>query len=177
MSYRLPITAEEIQRKLAKIADLAIHPAVASGGFICVAIDHFIENGSEIKFKAPVDCTDVTRLQIQYIDENQTTITKTFAFADANGNDVGEINNLFSKDAVVKVILDTEADIDGNGMGAAFVQNADTNAYLEGRLGALATESYVDDAIAAIPAPAEITNAEIDEICGASIYAASEVEV
>jgi hypothetical protein len=131
MSYRLPLTIEEVKKRLLKVADLSVHPAAAVGGFIQVAIDHFIEDGSEIKFRSPVDCTEVTKLRVQYQNEAGGTVTKDFAFADANGNDVGEVNNLFAKDAIVKVVLDIDANIDGHGTGAAFVQNADTNAYLE----------------------------------------------
>jgi hypothetical protein len=45
-------------------------------------------------------------------------------FADAHGNNVGDIDHLFAEDVVVKVILDVTK-------GMAFVQNADTNAYIE----------------------------------------------
>ena len=130
MSHILPLTAAEVERRLLKVDDLAIHTAVASDNFIKVVIEHFIEDGSSIKFKAPVDCSAVTRLQVQYPNAGQTAV-KNFAFADANGNDIGEVDNLFAKDAIVKVILDMEADIDGQGTGAAFVQNANTNAYIE----------------------------------------------
>jgi hypothetical protein len=47
-----------------------------------------------------------------------------FALADAHGNNVGDIDHLFAENVVVKVILDVT-----NAM--AFVQNADTNAYIE----------------------------------------------
>jgi lysophospholipase L1-like esterase len=47
-----------------------------------------------------------------------------FAFADAHGNNVGDIDHLFAENAVVKVILDVTTSM-------AFVQNADTNAYIE----------------------------------------------
>jgi hypothetical protein len=134
MSHILQLTAAEVEKRLLKVADLAVHPAVATGDLIQVALDYFIENGSEIKFKAPVDCSAVSRLQIQYLDNDGDVATKNFAFADANGNDIGEVDNLFAKDAIVKVILDLDADMDGEGTGAAFVQNANTNAYLEDRL-------------------------------------------
>jgi hypothetical protein len=124
MSHILPLTADEVERRLLKIEDLAIHSAVAHDNIIRVDLNHFIENGSGIKFKAPVNCTEVTRLQVVYPSDTGDTTAKTFTFADANGNDVGEISNLFAADAIVKVLLDTDAN-------AAFVQNADTNAYLE----------------------------------------------
>ena len=67
-------------------------------------------------------------------------VSKDFAFADANGNDIGEVDNLFAQNAIVKVILDFDSDLDGEGTGAAFVQNADTNAYLEERFNAMHNE-------------------------------------
>jgi hypothetical protein len=118
------MTAAEVERRLLKIADLAIHSAEAHDNFIRVDINHFIENGSGIKFKAPVSCTEVSKLQINYTDNSGVVTTKNFAFADANGNDIGEVNHLFAEGAIVKVILDLDAAV-------AFVQNADTNAYLE----------------------------------------------
>lgn len=138
MSHILPLTAKEVEKRLLKVADLAVHPAIQDKSDIKVIIDHFIEDGSEIKFKAPVDCADVTRLTIQYKNENGESVSKKFAFADANGNDIGEVDNLFARDAIVKVILDLDTDLDGKGTGAAFVQNADTNAYLEEQLHKLA---------------------------------------
>ena len=132
MSHILPLTAKEVERRLLKVADLAVHPAVQEDSDIKVILDHFIEDGSEIKFKAPVDCSAVSRLLVQYID-GEEVLSKKFAFADANGNDVGELNNLFAEGSIVKVILDLDPDIDGEGTAIAFVQNADTNAYLEER--------------------------------------------
>ena len=133
MSYRLPLTTEEIEKRLLKISDLAVHDSIQDGSDIKVIVDHFIEDGSEIKFKAPIDGSVASKLRVQYKDNNNESANKIFVFADANGNDVGEVNNLFAKDAIVKVILDLNADISGAD-GAAFVQNADTNAYLEGRI-------------------------------------------
>lgn len=141
MSHILPMTAAELERRLSKVDDLEIHTAVAYDNVIKVAVDYCITNGASIKFKAPVDCTAVSRLSIQYKDADNTTVEKLFAFADANGNDLGNINNLFAKDALVKVILDLDANI--NGHGAAFVQNADTNAYLESRLDMLDTKAAI----------------------------------
>lgn len=78
-----------------------------------------ISDGSEVVFRSPADCSQVTGLVIYH------TGGKTeFAFADAHGHNVGDIDHLFAENAVVKVILDVTA-------GMAFVQNADTNAYIE----------------------------------------------
>ena len=84
-----------------------------------------INDGKEVVFRSPVDCSQVTGL-IVYYPENGNTVSKEFAFADAHGNNVGDIDHLFTEDVVVKVILDVTKSM-------AFVQNADTNAYLEGR--------------------------------------------
>ena len=84
-----------------------------------------INDGMEVVFRSPVDCSQITGL-IVYYKENGNTLSKEFAFADANRNNVGDIDHLFAEDAVVKVILDITT-------AMAFVQNADTNAYLERR--------------------------------------------
>ena len=78
-----------------------------------------IADGSEVVFRSPADCSQVTGLVI-YHNGGKTE----FAFADAHGHNVGDIDHLFAENAVVKVILDVTA-------GMAFVQNADTNAYIE----------------------------------------------
>ena len=87
-----------------------------------------IKDGMDVVFRSPVDCSQITGLILYYNGES-----KEFAFADAHGNDVGHIDNLFAENAVVKVILDLDTNM-------AFVQNADTNAYLEGRFASLPME-------------------------------------
>ena len=82
-----------------------------------------ITDGTEVVFRSPVDCSQVTGLIVYY---DGGTASKEFAFADAHGNNVGDIDHLFAENVVVKVILDPAHSM-------AFVQNADTNAYLEGR--------------------------------------------
>ena len=84
-----------------------------------------IKDGTEVVFRSPVDCSQITGL-IVYVTENGNTTSQEFALADAHGNNVGDIDHLFAENAVVKVILDVAHSM-------AFVQNADTNAYLEGR--------------------------------------------
>ena len=81
-----------------------------------------IRDGAEVVFRSPADCSQITGLKVNYNGES-----KEFKLADAHGNNVGDIDHLFAKDAVVKVILDLETSM-------AFVQNADTNSYLEGRI-------------------------------------------
>ena len=81
-------------------------------------------DGQALTFRSPADCSQVNGLIVYYPDGDSVG-SKVFQFADAHGNNVGHLD-LFASDVVVKVILDTDT-------GLAFVQNADTNAYLESR--------------------------------------------
>jgi len=85
-------------------------------------------DGMDIKFKAPCDCTAVTGMVVYYPTENDAEQSKSFVFKDAHGNNLAGLGNLFSQNAYVKVIVDTTN-------GFAYIQNADTNAYLEEQLG------------------------------------------
>lgn len=80
-------------------------------------------DGMDIKFKAPCACTEITGLAVYYPKEDGTTGYKEFTFRDAHANDLTGMGNLFDKNAYVKVIVDTIN-------GYAYIQNADTNAYL-----------------------------------------------
>lgn len=93
---------------------------------IRVDVGYTIKDGTEIKFRSPVDCSAITGLIVYYPVASGNTASKVFALSDANGNNVGDIDHLFAEDVMVKVILDVTK-------GMAFVQNADTNAYLEGK--------------------------------------------
>ena len=84
-----------------------------------------IVNGQSITFKSPANCADVTGLIVYYLD-NGSTSYRVFQFADSHGTNVGG-KNLFASDVLVKVILHTE-------FSRAYVQNADTSAYLEAQL-------------------------------------------
>lgn len=94
-----------------------------------------ISDGTEVVFRSPIDCSQITGLIVYY---NGGTDSQEFMFADAHGNNVGDIDHLFAENVVVKVILDVTT-------GMAFVQNPDTNSYLEYRFGLLA-DSIVGDA-------------------------------
>lgn len=83
-------------------------------------------DGMDIKFQAPCDCTGVTGLVVYYPAEDGVE-NKSFVFKDAHGNVLTGMGNLFIKGAYVKVIVDVPN-------GVAYLQNADTNGYLEGRL-------------------------------------------
>ena len=94
---------------------------------IRVDVDYALRDGLEMKFRSPVDCSQITGLIVYYPGEDGNITSKVFALADAHGNNVGDIDHLFAEDVVVKVILDVTTSM-------AFVQNADTNAYLEAQL-------------------------------------------
>lgn len=100
-----------------------------------VDLNYPIKDGTEVVFRSPVDCSQVTGLIVYYLGESGSTESKEFAFADAHGNNVGDIDHLFAENVAVKVILDVTTSM-------AFVQNADTNAYLEGRFAGI--EAMVD---------------------------------
>ena len=92
---------------------------------IRVDVNYTIKDGSEIVFRSPVDCSAITGLIVYYPAEDGNTTSQELALADAHGNNVGDIDHLFAENVVVKVILDVTH-------AMAFVQNADTNAYIEG---------------------------------------------
>ena len=94
---------------------------------IRVDLDYTIRDGLEIKFRSPVDCSAITGLIVYYPGLDGEITSTVFSLADAHGNNVGDIDHLFAENVVVKVILDVTT-------GMAFVQNADTNAYLEAQL-------------------------------------------
>lgn len=74
-----------------------------------------VADGQSLTFKAPCDCTAVTGITIG---------STTYTFKDAHGNDLSGMGNLFLTGAYVKVVLDTTNHY-------AYIQNADTNKYLE----------------------------------------------
>ena len=103
---------------------------------IRVDVGYTIHDGSELKFRSPVDCSAITGLIVYYPGEDGNLTSKVFTLADAHGNNVGDIDHLFAENVVVKVILDVTT-------GMAFVQNADTNAYLEEQLAKKAPADHV----------------------------------
>ena len=107
-----------------------------------------IQDGTEVVFRSPVDCSQVTGLKVYFPGGSQE-----FAFADAHGNNVGDIDHLFAENVAVKVILDVTT-------GMAFVQNADTNAYLEGRFDQLA-DSIVNEASGSVITLNDSSNREL----------------
>lgn len=81
---------------------------------IKLTVDSVVD-GQSLTFKAPCDCTAVTGITIG---------STTYTFKDAHGNDLNGMGNLFLTGAYVKVVLDTTNHY-------AYIQNADTNKYLE----------------------------------------------
>lgn len=102
---------------------------------IRIDVGYTIKDGTEIKFRSPVDCSAITGLIVYYPGADGNTTSKVFALADAHGNNVGDIDHLFAENVVVKVILDVTTSM-------AFVQNADTNAYLEAQFASKAPAGY-----------------------------------
>lgn len=107
---------------------------------IRVDVNYVIKDGSEIVFRSPIDCSAITGLVVYYTEEDGSATSKEFTLADAHGYNVGDIDHLFAENAVVKVILDVTH-------GMAFVQNADTNAYLESRFEEMLPRAELDEAI------------------------------
>lgn len=103
---------------------------------IKIVVEGALMDGHEVSFKAPCDCTAITGLNVQYVEDMEIK-NRVFTLKDAHGNDLTGIGNLFQEGAIVKVLLDTVN-------SSAYIQNADTNAYLEGRLGDVDTIKIVD---------------------------------
>ncbi len=85
-------------------------------------------DGQPIIFAAPCNCDEVDGLRVFYPGGS-----RIFEFCDAHGNLLTGIGNLFAKGAYVKAVLDVENKY-------AYLQNADTNKYLEDRFAALGVE-------------------------------------
>ena len=104
---------------------------------IRIDLNHTPLNGETVSFRAPCNASDIAGLTIYYVDNGGATVSREFTLNDANGNDIGSIDSIFAEGAIVKVILDTD-------LNNAFVQNPDTNAYLEGKFKDIAgTYSYM----------------------------------
>lgn len=78
-----------------------------------------IADGAEVSFTAPCDCTAIDGLIVYYPGGS-----KAFTFKDAHSNNLTGIGNLFKSGAIVKALLDVKN-------GHAYLQNADTNKYIE----------------------------------------------
>ena len=79
-------------------------------------------DGMDIKFQAPCDCAEATGLLVTYPEGSQE-----FTFRDCHSNNLANLDALFGDGAYVKVMLDVQR-------GHAYLQNADTNGYLEAKI-------------------------------------------
>ena len=92
---------------------------------IKIELGHPVIEGMPLSFRAPCNCTEVNGIKVTYPDGENTAFI-VFSFADAHGNNLAGLGNLFTANAMVRVILDPSK-------AKAYIQNADTNKYLEGR--------------------------------------------
>lgn len=92
---------------------------------ITITVNGPLMDGHKVTFAAPCDCTEVDGLKVLYIEDG-TRSSKLFTMKDAQGNTLTGLGNLFAKNSYVHAILDTTR-------GFAYLQNADTNAYLENK--------------------------------------------
>jgi hypothetical protein len=116
---------------------------------IRVDTSYVVVDGSEVVFTAPCDCTEVRGLKVYYPDGS-----KVFTFKDAHGKSLTGLSNLFSKGALVKTVLDVTR-------GYAYIQNANTNSYLEGRFREL--EKLVSENIT-VTATSKTLDEQLEEI-------------
>ena len=93
---------------------------------IKITVDGTLVDGHRVTFKAPCDCTNVESLNVYYIENNKQK-NKLFTMKDSHGNSLTGIGNLFAEGAYVHAILDIVN-------GFAYLQNADTNSYLEEKI-------------------------------------------
>ena len=104
---------------------------------ILLTVNRTLEDGAIISFRAPCACNAVTGISVTYPVISDTSVTQTskvFTFKDSHGNVLTGLGNLFLEGALVQVMLDVTN-------GAAFIQNADTNKYLEDKMESLLLEN------------------------------------
>lgn len=102
---------------------------------IKITVDGALLDGHKVTFKAPCDCTAVEKLDVYHI-KNNTQMHDLFTMKDTHGNELEGIGNLFQAGAYVHCILDTTNKV-------AYLQNADTNGYIEANLVKLRTDTTV----------------------------------
>lgn len=138
---------------------------------IKITLSEPLLDGMDIKFQAPCDCTSITGLIVHYPTEDGDMGDKSFVFKDAHGNILTGLGNLFAKDAYVKVVVNVTDSV-------AYIQNADTNGYLESRL-----DSKMDSATGAAStiigndlAPSKALVSDANGKVGASEVSVDELE-
>lgn len=93
--------------------------------YIKIMLDRALMDGHMVTFKAPCDCTEIEGLKVCYV-QNNSLQEKTFTMKDTHKNSVVGLGNLFKSGAYVLAILDSINYV-------AYLQNADTNGYLESK--------------------------------------------
>ena len=94
---------------------------------IDISLNHPLSDGESIEFKATCDSSSATGLKITYpTDDEGVLSSKTLTFKDAHGNSLNSKANIFLAGSYIKVIADATT-------STAYIQNADTNGYLEGK--------------------------------------------
>lgn len=101
-----------------------------------ITLNEILMDGHEVTFKAPCDCSVIDKIDVRYISDKKE-LSRLFVMKDSHGNTLNGLGNLFHEGAYVHAILDVEN-------GFAYIQNADTNGYLEERLGALLASDGTD---------------------------------
>ena len=117
---------------------------------IKVQVDYPIKDGVGFTFHAPCDCSAVEGITVVHPGG-----TQNFAFKDSHGNYIAGINNLFAAGSLIKAVLDVTN-------SAVFIQNADTNGYLEQRLSEIGVVSARMDELVAMRSPNVAEVYEID---------------
>lgn len=93
---------------------------------IKITVEGSLMDGHRITFKAPCHCSQAEKLEVLYIEDN-TQKSKVFTMRDSQCKDLTGMDNLFAEGAYVDIVLDTTNSV-------AYLQNANTNAYLEKKL-------------------------------------------
>lgn len=93
---------------------------------ISVVLEKPISDGSKLKFRTPCESTLIEGLEVKTpAKDGIGTVIKKFVFKDAHGAELCGFGNLFVGGVLIEVLLDVTH-------GVAFIQNADTNSYVEG---------------------------------------------
>ena len=99
---------------------------------IVVAVDIPIVDGYKLKFRTPCESTMVEGLDVKYPVKNGVGYAiKKFVFKDAHGTELSGVCNLFVSGVMIELLLDVTHSV-------AYIQNADTNSYLESVKGEIA---------------------------------------
>lgn len=92
---------------------------------ISVVLEKPISDGSKLKFRTPCESTLIEGLEVKTpAKDGVGTVIKKFVFKDAHGAELCGFGNLFVGGVLIEVLLDVTH-------GVAFIQNADTNSYVE----------------------------------------------